>query len=113
MTVAADLATLRDVLREDARQPGLDRALTALERVEAEIARLEQALTERLMGVDAQLAVQILTQRAHAAEAEAARLRDGLRRIELWPVDVGHTPEHDLLRIKDEARALLAEDGAA
>lgn len=39
---------------------------------------------------------------------ENERLRASLRRIELWPFDVGHTPERDLREIKEAAHDALA-----
>ena len=71
------------------------------DRVEAEIARLKQQVAADVLGFDG------MRQRAEAAEAEVARLRDGLRRIEQMAL-------RDESGIVSVARSLLADqDGAA
>lgn len=97
-----DLATLRELVQYDAdRSDNLAPSLDALARVEAEIARL----TELYNGyaVDSHQH----RDRAETAEAEVARLKDGLRRI-AGDLEIGQ-PNSALYL----ARALLADDGAA
>ena len=112
MTVADDLATLR-MFRD--RLPLIDEAeyVATIKRVEDEIARLEER--DRLLTLHERQQ----RERAEAAEAEAARLRDGLesadRLLRAVPIE---RLAPVTKRIVGEARAaialaLLAEDGAA
>ena len=109
MTAHDDLATLRRALAFDSSH-----APAALDRVEAEIARLQG----RVYALETSLPENYM-ETLRAAEADNARLRDGLRRIAegRWNQGsgqyLGGAPDV-VTSVRYFARALLADqDGAA